>query len=87
MSITENINAFVNDTSVSIGLSQMFTVTAGASNPTYLGLTALDRSEYTAGATSAIDSLSGNAPTLKFRSIGGAGRRLGVCASGPLVSL
>ena len=47
MAITEKENAFVDPDAVSISLSQMFTETAAASNPTYLVLTVLDRDEYT----------------------------------------
>ena len=53
MPITEDKNAFVDAGAVSIGFSQMFTVTAGTANPTYLVLTTLDRDEYTAGASGA----------------------------------
>lgn len=42
----------------------MFSVTAGSSNPTYLVLTALDRNEYTAKASGAVGTLSGNGHTL-----------------------
>ena len=64
--------------SVSIGLSQMFTVTAGSTNPAYLVLTALDRNEYTAGASGATGSLSGNGHTLGLSSLGGDGRGAGI---------
>ena len=47
MSIVGNKNAFVDPTAVSIGVSQMFTVTAASDNPAYLVLTVLDRNEYT----------------------------------------
>ena len=78
MSITENKNAFVDPTAVSIGLSQMFTVTAGSSDPAYLVLTVLDRNEYTKGATGVTGSLSGNGHTLALSSIGGDGRGAGI---------
>ena len=60
MSVTVNTDAFVYAAATSIGLSQMFTVTLGSTDPTYLVLTVLDRNEYTAGATGATGSLSGN---------------------------
>src|SRR5580658_3196689 len=78
MSITEAENAFVDPTAVTIGLSQMFTVTAGSSDPTYLVLTVLDRDEYTAGASGATGSLSGNGHTLDLSSLGGDGRGTGI---------
>ena len=78
MSITESENAFVDPTAVTIGLSQMFTVTAGGGDPTYLVLTVLDRDEYTAGASGATGSLSGNGHTLDLSSLGGDGRGTGI---------
>jgi hypothetical protein len=78
MSISLNKSAFVDPTAESIGLSQMFTVTAGGSFPTYLVLTVLDRNEYTAGASGATGSLSGNGHTLSLSSLGGDGRGTGI---------
>ena len=78
MAITHNHSAFVDATAQAIGLSQMFTVTAGSTNPTYLVLTALDRNEYTAGASGATGSLSGNGHTATFSNIGGDGRGTGI---------
>src|SRR5271165_1889153 len=74
MSIIEQENAFVDPTAVSIGLSQIFAVTAAGANPAYLVLTALDCDEYTAGATDATGSFTGNGQTLNLRTIGGDGR-------------
>jgi hypothetical protein len=42
----------------------MFSVTAGSGNPAYLVLSALDRNEYTAKASGAVGTLSGNGHTL-----------------------
>jgi len=56
--------AFVGTSSQIIGLSQMFSVTAGSGNPAYLVLSALDRNEYTAKASGAVGTLSGNGHTL-----------------------
>src|SRR5580658_6447201 len=78
MSIIQNKTAFVDPTSVSISLSQMFTVTAGSNDPTYLVLTVLDRNEYTKGATDATGSLTGNGHTLNLCSLGGDGRGAGI---------
>jgi hypothetical protein len=78
MSITEKENAFVNQDAVAYSLSQIFTETASSSNPTYLVLTALDRDEYTAGASGATGSLSGNGHTLGLSNIGGDGRGAGI---------
>jgi hypothetical protein len=78
MSIIETESAFVAQTAASLSLSQMFTVAASASNPTYLVLTALDRNEYTAGASRATGTLSGNGHTLSLSSLGGDGRGAGI---------
>jgi hypothetical protein len=78
MSIVLNKNAFVDTTVVSIGLSQMFTVTAGSNNPAYLVLTVLDRNEYTAGASGATGTLSGNGHTVNLSSLGSDGRGTGI---------
>jgi hypothetical protein len=78
MAIGENKSAFVVTGAQSIGLSQMFSVTASSGNPTYLVLTGLDRDEYTAGATGATGSLSGNGGTDDFSGIGGDGRGVGI---------
>jgi hypothetical protein len=78
MSIIQDKTAFVDPTSVSIGLSQMFTVTAGSNDPTYLVLTVLDRNEYTKGASDATGSMSGNGHTLNLSSLGSDGRGAGI---------
>jgi hypothetical protein len=78
MAITVNNSAFVITGAQSIGLSQMFTVTAASNDPAYLVLTGLDRNEYTAGASDATGSLSGNGHTLDFSSLGGDGRGTGI---------
>jgi hypothetical protein len=78
MAITDNKSAFVDSTAESIALSQMFTLTAGSTHPTYLVLTVLDRDEYTAGASGATGSLTGNGHTLALSSIGGDGRGTGI---------
>ncbi len=51
---------------------------SSSSNPTYLVLTALDRDEYTAGASGATGSLTGNRHTATFASLGGDGRGVGI---------
>jgi hypothetical protein len=43
-----------------LALSQFFTVTAATTNPTYIVLDALDRNEYTAAATGATGSFTGD---------------------------
>ena len=63
---------------MTIGLSQMFSVTAGSNDPTYLVLSALDRNEYTAKASGAVGVLSGNGHTLSLSSIGSDGRGAGI---------
>jgi hypothetical protein len=78
MAIIENKTAFVAAGPVSIGLSQIFGVAAGGTNPAYLVLTVLDRNEYTAGASGATGSLSGNGHVLSLRSLGSDGRGAGI---------
>jgi hypothetical protein len=78
MAVTLNASAFVNAKAASIGLSQIVGTTASSGNPAYLVLTALDRNEYTAGASGATGSFSGNGQVLKLSSIGGDGRAAGI---------
>ena len=78
MSIYDNETAFVDSVAASIGLADMFDVTAGSSDPTYLVLTVLDRDEYTAGASGATGTLTGNGHTLSLNSLGGDGRGAGI---------
>ena len=78
MPVIELKDAFVDPIATSIGLSQMFSVTASSNDPTYLVLTVLDRNEYTMGASRATGSLSGNGHTLQLSSIGGDGRGTGI---------
>lgn len=78
MSVSIKNSAYVVTGAQSISLSSMFAVTASSSNPTYLVLTGLDRNEYTAGATRATGTLSGNGHTDKFSSIGSDGRGIDI---------
>ncbi len=78
MAISDDETAFVNSNAVSIGLAEMFGVSAGSTDPAYLVLTVLDRDEYTAGATTATGTLTGNGQTLGLSSIGGDGRAAGI---------
>ncbi len=64
MSITETESAFVVGAGQTVSLSSMVSVTAASSNPTYLILTTLDRDEYTAAASGATGTLSGNGHSL-----------------------
>jgi hypothetical protein len=78
MAVTVNHPAFVDPTAETVSLSQMFTVTPGSGDPTYLVLTALDRDEYTAGASGATGSFSGDGQSLSLGNIGGDGRSAGI---------
>jgi len=78
MSISVNQSAFVLGGTGTIGLSQMFSVTAGSSNPAYLVLSGLDRNEYTATATGATGTVTGSGQTARFSSIGGDARTIGI---------
>ena len=78
MSIFDSATAWVDAASISINLSQMFAVTPAAGTPAYLVLSALDRDEYTAGATGATGTLTGNGHTLNLKSIGGDASGAGI---------
>jgi hypothetical protein len=78
MPITEARNAFSDAAAVSIGMSEMFTVTAASSNPAYLVLTTLDRNEYTAGESGVTGTISGNGHTLNLIGIDGDARSNGI---------
>ncbi len=81
MAITERESAFVDATSVSIGLSQMFSITSGLTNPTYVVLSVLDRDEYTYGASSVTGTLSGYGHTATLTDVLGDGRGTGIIFS------
>jgi len=78
VAITPSKTAFVGGSPMTIGLPQMFNVTAGAGDPAYLVLSAIDRNEYTAGASGATGSLSGNGHTMSFSGIGSDARGAGI---------
>ena len=78
MSVLTKDSAFVDPSATAIGLDQIFGVSAAITNPTYLVLTALDRNEYTAGATGATGSFMGNGQALNLRSIGSDARGAGI---------
>jgi hypothetical protein len=78
MSINEQQSAFVDPTAVSVGLSQIFAVTATSANPAYVVLTALDRAEYTAGEAGATGNFFGNGHTLNLTAVGGDGGGAGI---------
>jgi hypothetical protein len=71
-------NAFVVNGAKTIALSQMFSPAIGSSPPTYLVLAALDRNEYTASASGATGSFSGDGNTALFTDDGGDGRAVGI---------
>jgi len=78
MSVAVTKSSDVVSAAAPISLSQLFGVTASSSNPAYLVLSGLDRNEYTAGATGATGTLSGNGNTDAFSSIGSDGRGVGI---------
>jgi len=61
----------------SVGLSSLFSLTTSG-NPAYLVVDALDRNEYTAGASGQTGYFSGNGATLNLASTGGDGRGAGI---------
>ena len=78
MSISENQGSFVVSGGAQISLSQMFAVSASASNPTYLVLSGLDRNEYTKAGTGATGTLNGNGAKATFSSGGSDFRNVGL---------
>jgi hypothetical protein len=78
MPVKVNTSAFVSAAIQTIGLSSMFSVTAGAQAATYLVVTALDRDEYTASATGATGGFTGNGNTAAFASAGDDSRGAGI---------
>ena len=60
-----------------VSLSSFFTVT-GTGNPAYVVLNALDRNEYTAGASTSTGSFNGNGASLGLSGIGDDGRGAGI---------
>jgi large repetitive protein len=70
MSITTAIGSVVATPDEQIGLSTLFSVTPGATDPTYLILSGLDRDEYTAGYNTAdMGTLSGNGAIQTFTNV------------------
>jgi hypothetical protein len=78
MPVVVNRSVFVVGAAEAISVSQMFGLTAGSGNPAYLVLTALDRNEYTVGATGATGTLLGNGRTADFIDFGGDDRGVGL---------
>jgi len=66
MSVSVEDTSVVTPSAQTINLSSLVSVTAASSNPEYLVVTALDRNEYTAGATGATGSFTGNGHTDHF---------------------
>ena len=71
-------DAFVSASATALNVSSLFSLPTGAAAPEYLVLTTLDRDEYTAGATGATGTLSGNGQVASFSNIGGDGRGTGI---------
>ena len=59
-------------------LSQLVTVSASSSNPTYLVLNGYDRNEYTNSSSDTTGSFSGNTHTLSFSALGSDARGAGI---------
>ncbi len=79
MAISTNIGSVVATQDEQIDLSTLFSVTPGASDPTYLIVSGLDRDEYTAGYNTAdMGSLSGGGATQKFSNGGGDAWSVGI---------
>src|SRR5579871_3164598 len=78
MPVATRQTAFVETGVATLGLSQMFSVTPSSSNPTYVVLSVLDRDEYTAAATGATGTLSGNGQTANLTSMEEDARGVGI---------
>ncbi|HTR18046.1 MAG TPA: putative Ig domain-containing protein [Acetobacteraceae bacterium] len=79
MSINLKAGSVVADPKKQVSLASLFSITASASNPTYLILTGLDRDEYTVGYNAAdMGMLSGNGVTQHFNDFYGDGWSVGV---------
>jgi hypothetical protein len=77
MPIQDTTPEAVATTSQTYTLSQFYTVT-GTSNPTYLVVDALDRNEYTVGASGNTGDFSGNGATLGLTATGADGYGAGI---------
>ena len=62
----------------SVPLSQLLTLSAAASDPSFLVLNGYDRNEYTVGSSASTASFSGNGHTLGFSALGGDARGAGI---------
>ena len=78
MSIAFTNQAFAASLGQSVSLSQLLTLSATSSDPSYLVLNGYDRNEYTAGSSGNTASFSGNGHSLGFSAIGGDARGAGV---------
>ena len=78
MAIQINKTSAVVSGAQTLSLGTCFTITPGATNPAYLVLNALDRNEYTAAATHATGSFSGNGNSQSFGTTDGDGRSCGI---------
>jgi hypothetical protein len=78
MTISIARSAFVVKGGQQVSLSQVFGVTASSANPAYLVVSGLDRNEYTATATGATGTLSGNGATDAFAAGSGDFRDAGI---------
>ena len=71
-------SAFASPDAQSVRMSQILSVTADGSNPTYLIVSGLDRDEYTAGESGTTGTLSGDGESAAFTAIGGDERGVGI---------
>jgi hypothetical protein len=79
MSIASETGSVVATQDERISLSTLFSVTPGASDPTYLIVSGLDRNEYTAGYNTAdMGSLSGGGATQNFTNVGSDAWSVGI---------
>ena len=78
LGVTFTTDAVLASAGQTMTLSSLLTITSAASNPTYLILDGLDRNEYTAAATGATGSLSGNGTVASFATTNGDAREVGI---------
>lgn len=81
MSVTVSDDPVIVPTAKSVALSQLFQITAAASDPAYIILSALDRNEYTVSASGATGTLIGNGVHRGLTTINSDGRETGIVFS------
>jgi hypothetical protein len=74
MPVHDTLTDAVSNSATAYALSNFFSVTGATGNPAYLVVSALDRDEYTVGASGAVGSFSGDGQSLALTADGGDAR-------------